>query len=287
MTAHIALVEHEGTLFGIAYRMLGSVTEAEDAVQETFLRYSAAQAGTITEPRAWLTTVVSRVCIDRLRSAQRRRETYVGPWLPEPLLVDDDDPADRVAMAESLSLAFLVVLESLSPQERVAFVLHDVFGLPFDEVAEVLGKSSAAVRQLASRARRHVQERRPRFEADPQARERVAEAFLAACAGGRLEDVLALLAPDVVLTSDGGGRVSAARRPVVGADAVARFLTGLLRQAGGRLRVRRLLVNGSPGAVLEVDGYEPTVVALDIADGRVAAVSMVRNPDKLRGLRRG
>lgn len=268
--------QHGRRLFGVAYRMLGSVVEAEDAVQEAFVRFSEADEDQINDPAAWLTTVVSRICIDRLRSAQHRRETYVGPWLPEPLLVDGADPADEVEMYDTLSMAFLVVLETLSPEERVAFLLHDVFAVPFEQVADVLGKSPAASRQLAARARQRLADGRPRFDPDPAVRNKVADAFLAACAGEDLAGVVSLLAPDVVLTSDGGGVVSAARRPVVGADAVARFLVGLVHQGADlNVRMRRVVVNGQPGAVIEADGHAPAVMSVAISEGRITSIEMV------------
>ena len=278
------VIRHRDFLFGVAYRMLGDVAEAQDAVQDAFVRWAARDAE-VDDPRAWLTTVVTRLCLDRLKSARAKREVYVGPWLPEPL-VTDDDPADAAELADTLSLAFLVVLESLSPAERAVFLLHDVFGYPFEQIAGMVDRSAEACRQLASRARRHVQERRPRFDTPPDAGEAVAEAFLAACAGGDLDALLRLLADDAVVRSDGGGVAQAARRPVVGADAVARFLVGLTRKASafGDVTVRRARVNGAPGAVFSQAGQPSVVVALDIAGDRVREVDIVVNPEKLRSL---
>lgn len=272
-------------LFGIAYRMLGSVDEAEDAVQEAHARLAA--TGDVDEPAAWLTRVVTNVCIDRLRSAQRRRETYVGPWLPEPLLTDDLDPADIVGTAESLTLAFLVLLDRLTPVQRAVLLLHDVFGHTHEEVARMLDRSPAAVRKQASRARALLAEERPPAPDDPDRGSAVTEAFLAACAGGELRPVLDLLAPDVVLTADGGGLVSSARRPVAGADHVARFMLGLARQgARDGWTVRPATVNGAPGFVGGRDGAVEAVFAVHVSGGRISALHVVRNPDKLAALRR-
>jgi RNA polymerase sigma-70 factor, ECF subfamily len=272
--------QHRGRLFGLAYRMLGSATAAEDVVQETFLRWHGTDPATVENPAGWLTTVCSRLCLDQLRSARHQRESYVGPWLPEPLLTEDD-PADSVLDHESLTLAFLVVLDSLSPPERVAFLLHDVFGHPHDEIATVLGRSPAAVRQLASRARRRVREAQL---PDPVSRddgERLVAAFVEATLGGDLDTLVRLLAPDVELTSDGGGIVAAARRPVHGAERVARFLLGLARQAEDGDELVTTWVNGAPGLVILRQGRPDTVFALAAEAGRVTQIHAVRNPDKL------
>ncbi len=286
MTTVEVFEEHRERLFGLAYRMLSSVSDAQDVVQEAYLRLERQGVASLETPGAWLTTVTSRLCLDRLRSARARRETYVGPWLPEPLIGragGAPDPADRVTLAESVSMAFLVVMESLSPAERVAFVLHDVFGYGHDEVAQVVGRGEVACRQLVSRARRHVRERRPRFEADPGERDRVAEAFLNASLGGDLDALLAVLDPDVVLRSDGGGLVKAARKPIHGADRVARFLQRLLRSQAG-LEIERAQVNGGHGFITRSNGRPVAVVALDIAAGRVTDLHVVANPQKLAGL---
>src|SRR5215218_2670159 len=246
--------ELRGSAFAIAYRMLGGVSEAEDVVQEGFLRLHRAREGgeRIESPRAYLSTVVSRLALDHLRSARVRRETYVGEWLPEPLVPSaDDDPAHKAEMADSLSLAFLVVLESLSPEQRAAFLLHDVFDEPYDRIAEIIGTSAQNARQLATRARRHVQERRPRFEASREQREELATRFFAAAEEGDLEGLEQLLAHDVVFRGDGGGKAPAAARAVHGRARVARTLMAWLR-AGARLRgltSRREEVNGQPGAL--------------------------------------
>ena len=280
------LVEkHRDRLFGIAYRMLGSASDAEDAVQEAFARLAAADD--VEDPAGWLTTVVTNLSIDRLRSAQRRRETYVGPWLPEPLLTDNRDPSDVAETADSLTLAFLTVLERLSPSERAVFLLHDVFGYPHKQIAEMLDRSHAAVRKLASRARTRLAEDRPRYEHDADRRREVADAFMAAAAGADLDRLMQLLAPDVVFTSDGGGVVSAARRPVHGPDRVARLLLGLVRQAReGGWTLAQVEINGQPGFVAEHHGEIDTALALQVHEGRIEAIYTIRNPDKLDPLRR-
>jgi RNA polymerase sigma-70 factor (TIGR02957 family) len=276
--------------FAIAYRMLGSVSEAEDVVQEGFLRLHRAREGgeRIESPRAYLSTVVSRLSLDELRSARVRRETYVGEWLPEPLLVSgDDDPARKLEMADSLSLAFLVLLESLSPEQRAAFLLHEVFDEPYDRIAEIVGTSEPNARQLVSRARRHVEERRPRFEASRERQEQLATRFFAAAEDGDLEGLEELLAHDVVLHADGGGKAPAIRRAVHGRAKVARTLVAGLRRGSrlGGFTVRRQVVNGQPGALfLDRDGRLAGVMILDVAEGQIQSVSSIVNPDKLRHL---
>jgi RNA polymerase sigma-70 factor (TIGR02957 family) len=275
--------------FAIAYRMLGSVSEAEDVVQESFLRLHRAREGgeRIESPRAYLSTVVSRLSLDYLRSARVRRETYVGEWLPEPLVTSaDDDPARKAETADSLSLAFLVLLESLSPEQRAAFLLREVFDEPFDRIAEIVGTSEQNARQLATRARRHVQERRPRFEASREEREELATRFFAAAEEGDLEGLEELLAHDVVLRGDGGGKAPALKRAVHGRARVARTLkAGLRTLARLGLILRREHVNGQPGAlVLDHEGGLIGVIILDVAEGQIQAVSSIVNPDKLRHL---
>lgn len=279
--------QHYGRLFGLAYRMLGSVTDAEDVVQDTFVRWSETERSAIREPAAWLTTTATRLCLDRLKSARRQRETYVGPWLPEPLATEEVDPADVAGTADSLTFAFLVVLESLSPLERAVFVLHDVFGHPHDEIAEMLQRSPAAVRQVAGRARRHLAQRRQRFDPDRRRQRAVTEAFLAACAGGDIDAVLGLLAPDVTFTGDGGGAVSATRHPVHGAASVARLLIGLSRLARDRdYRFELLEVNAEPGVVAYDGDTIETVLIFEVHDDRITDIRGVRNPAKLVGFAR-
>jgi RNA polymerase sigma-70 factor (TIGR02957 family) len=281
-------------LFGVAYQMLGSVADAEDAVQDAWLRWSAADRSEVTDPRAYLVQVTTRLALDRLRSAQRRRESYVGPWLPEPLLTAPPvasgppapSPDEAAELGEQVSLALLVVLETLSPVERAVFVLREVFGVSAAEVGDILGRSEPAVRQLAHRAREHVEARRPRFDTDRREQREVTERFLAAAAGGDVDSLLAVLAPDVVLITDGGGRAKAARRPITGADKVARFLVGIAQQgadiAGLRMEVAE--VNGWPAIVGWV-GAEPFgSISLTLSGERIQQVLVVVNPDKLAGL---
>jgi RNA polymerase sigma-70 factor (TIGR02957 family) len=276
--------------FAIAYRMLGSVTEAEDLVQEGFLRLHRAREGgeLIESPRAYLSTVVSRLSVDHLRSARVRRESYVGEWLPEPLVASvDDDPARKLQMADSLSLAFLVLLESLSPEQRAAFLLHEVFDEPDDRVAEIIGTSKQNARQLVTRARRHVDERRRRFDTSREQQEELAARFFAAVDEGDLEGLERLLAHDVVLRGDGGGKAPALKRALHGRAKVARTLNAGLRAASrvGGLTLRRAQVNGQPGVLLlDRENRLAGVVILDVADGQIQAISSIVNPDKLRHL---
>jgi RNA polymerase sigma-70 factor (ECF subfamily) len=280
---------HRRLLFTVAYQMLGSVADAEDVVQDTWLRWSAADRDDVDDGRAYLVRIASRLALDRLRSARSRRETYVGPWLPEPLATEpaaEPDPADAAELGEQISLALLVVLETLSPVERAVFVLREVFGLPTAEVARVLGRSEAAVRQLAHRAREHVEARQPRFDTDRRAQREVTEQFFAAIAGGDVDALIAVLSPGVVLVSDGGGKVSAARRPILGAEKVARFIVGIAAKGLEipDLRVRLTEVNGALAVAAWV-GSEPFVVISPVVErDRVEQVLVVANPDKLAGL---
>jgi RNA polymerase sigma-70 factor (ECF subfamily) len=275
--------------FAIAYRMLGSVSEAEDVVQEGFLRlHRARERGErIESPRAYLSAVISRLSIDHLRSARVRRETYVGEWLPEPLVASaDEDPARHAEMADSLSLAFLVLLESLSPEQRAAYLLHDVFDEPYDRIAEIVGTTVQNARQLAARARRHVEERRPRYEATREQREQLATRFFAAAEQGDIEGLERLLAHDVVLRGDGGGKAPALARAVYGRARAARTLVNSMRaRARFGITWRRGEVNGQPGALFfDRDGRLISVMSLDVAEGQIQGVSSVVNPDKLRHL---
>ena len=276
---------HRPLLFAIAYRMLGSVMDAEDMVQETFLRWQRASADEVRSPRSFLTTVVTRLCLDHLRSARVQREQYVGPWLPEPLLTEHaPDVAETAALGESLSLAFLTLLESLNPVERAVFLLHDVFGYEFEEIAPIVGKSAANCRQLARRARAHVAARRPRFDPSPEQQERLTRQFVRACAEGDLPALVATLADDITLWSDGGGKVAAARRPVHGAVNVGRFLLGVIAKAPGTVVPRVTRINGQPGIVVYLESQPISVLALDVVDGRIGAIRIVVNPDKLRAV---
>jgi RNA polymerase sigma-70 factor (TIGR02957 family) len=270
--------------------MLGSVSEAEDVVQEAFLRLHRMlrEGERVESPRAYLATVVTRLCIDQLRSARARRERYVGEWLPEPLLASDEaDPARHAEVADSLSLAFLVLLESLSPEQRAAFLLREVFDYPYEEIARIVGKSEDNTRQLVTRARRQVQQRRPRFEASRERREVLARRFFAAAVDGELEALEELLAHDVVLHGDGGGKAPALAHPVHGRAKVARTLLAWFRAAAriGGVSLQAAEVNGQPGALLlDPEGRLVTVLAVDVADGQVQAIRSIVNPDKLRHL---
>lgn len=272
-------------LLRVAYGTLGSLAEAEDVVQDAWLRLARlpeGEAEAIEDLRAWATTVVSRLALDVLRSARVRREAYIGPWLPEPV-VEELDPADLVALDEEVSVALLVVLEALTPAERLAFLLHDVFGVPFEQVAEAVGRSPEAVRQLASRARRRVEAGRPRASASADEQAAVVAAFAAACAEGDLEALLGVLDADVVWRSDGGGKAWASRRPQRGAAKVANAMLAFSARPprDGRLA----LVNGAPGIVMtDADGVL-TAMAFTVADGRITALDVVRNPDKLSHVR--
>jgi RNA polymerase sigma-70 factor (TIGR02957 family) len=273
--------------FAIAYRMLGSVSEAEDVVQEALLRvHTAREAGEeISSPRAYIATIVTRLAIDELRSARARRETYVGEWLPEPVADSPaDDPAEHAELADSLSLAFLVVLESLTPEQRAAFLLHDVFDYPYGEVAEIVGTSEENARQLASRARRQVHDGSPRFDPSPEQRDELASSFFAAAENGDFEALEALLAEDVELHGDGGGLAPAIKRPVFGRAKVAQMLRNWFSLMGRieGIALRRVIVNGQPGAeYIDPEGKVIGVLGLDIADGQIQAMRSIVNPEKL------
>ncbi|MEU3322831.1 RNA polymerase sigma factor SigJ [Streptomyces sp. NPDC006785] len=283
--------EHRPVLTGVAYRMLGRVADAEDVVQEAWLKWSAAAREDVREPRAFLVRITTRLAIDRLRRLRSRRETYPGVWLPEPLVTDFGptlpDTAERAVLADSVSLAVLVVLESLSPLERAVFVLREAFGFPYAEIAAALDRTEAAVRQLAGRARRHVEERKPRYDVDPAERRDLTERFLAAASGGGIEQLLSLLsllAPDVRLVGDGGGRAKAARRVIETAGKVGRFLfavAGAL-DPGGEIRVMEL--NGGPAVVHFIGGKADTVFQIEVGQGVIQCSYIIRNPDKLSGL---
>jgi RNA polymerase sigma-70 factor, ECF subfamily len=264
--------------FSIAYRMLGSVAEAEDVVQEGLLRLHRADA--VEHPKAFVATVVTRLSIDELRSARVRRETYVGPWLPEPVVTTDSRPDD-----ESVSMALLVTLESLNPVERAVFLLHDVFDYGYDEIAEIVGKSRENCRQLALRARRHVEAGRTRFETSREQRDALAGRFFDAVREGDLDGLVSLLAEDAVATGDGGGKAAARKTPLRGGEKVARFMLGLMRLAERRAYTFEFTeLNGAPGAIIREDGVVAGTMSLDVVDGRIVAVNSVANPDKLRHL---
>lgn len=276
-------LQHRPLLFSIAYRMLGAVADAEDAMQETYLRWRRARGSgeEIRSPESWLTTAISRVCLDQLGSARVKREQYVGPWLPEPLAGVSPDVAETAADADSLSIAFLVLLESLSPKERAVFLLHDVFGYSFAEIGDIVGEREAYCRQIAKRARASMAERRPRFAAHPARRDQLADLFMRAVSDGDMHALIATLTDDVVVYSDGGGKVSAARKPVVGRDKAALFLTNLRRLAPEGTRFQMAQINGQPGVVTLIDGVVRNVVTFDFAESGIHAIYIVVNPDKL------
>ncbi|WP_408992279.1 RNA polymerase sigma-70 factor [Streptomyces sp. 1268] len=280
--------EHRPVLTGVAYRMLGRVADAEDVVQEAWLRWAAAGREDVREPRAFLVRITTRLAIDRLRHLQSRRETYPGPWLPEPLVTDFGptlpDTAERAVLADSVSLAVLVVLESLSPLERAVFVLREAFGFPYAEIATALDRTEAAVRQLAGRARRHVEERKPRYDVDPAERRDLTERFLAAASGGGIEQLLALLAPDVRLVTDGGGKAKAALRVIETADKVGRFLLAVADEVDPDGEVRVMELNGGPAVVFFTGGKADTVFQIEVSQGVIQCAYIIRNPDKLSGL---
>ncbi len=278
--------DNRGLLFSVAYRLTGSVADAEDIVQDSWLRWSAVDTGEVRAPVPYLVKTVTNLALNQLTSARARRETYVGPWLPEPLLTSAD-AAEEVEMAETVSMAMLVVLESLSPLERAVFVLGDVFGYGHAEIADMLDRDPAAVRQLAHRARQHVQAHRPRYATDEATRADVVERFLAACSGGDLAGLMEVLAPDVTAWSDGGGKVSAARRPVVGADNVARWLLGVLAKPETQgMTVQVAQVNGELAALGLMDSEVAGSIHFELDGDRIVGLRLVVNPDKLRGITR-
>ncbi len=273
---------HRPLLFSVAYGMLGSVMDAEDVVQEAFLRWRRTPRAEVRSPKAYLSAVVTRLCIDQLRSARARREEYVGPWLPEPLLAERGASGEPAVVDEALSMAFLVLLESLTPVERAVFLLREIFDYDYEEISRLVGKSEANCRQIARRARESVAARRPRFESSPEQEESLTQSFLEACLGGDMERLLALLSEDVILYSDGGGKTRAALNPIRGPEKVARFLAGILGKVPPGFVVRRALVNGHPGLVGYFgDGSPQSVVTLEIADGNIRAIRLVVNPEKL------
>jgi RNA polymerase sigma-70 factor (ECF subfamily) len=269
---------HRSLLFTVAYEMLGSASDAEDVVQETWLRWSGVDKSEVRDPRAYLVRIVTRQALNRLRTLARRREEYVGEWLPEPLLTSPDVAAD-VELAESVSIAMLTVLETLGPAERAVFVLREVFEAPYEEIAEAVGKSPAAVRQIAHRARNHVASRRPRMPVSTTEQQEVVTRFLAAIRHGDVQGLLDVLAPDVVLVADGGGLVAAVRRPIEGAEEVASFVS---RVAGlPDFEVRAISLNGSAAIQIDIGGRVDTAVSLAVENGRIARIYAVRNPNKL------
>lgn len=277
--------EHRRLLFSVAYRVLGSATKAEDVVQEAWLRWNRADRSRVADPRAYLVKLTTRVAIDELRRARADREVYVGSWLPEPIATGPD-VAEDAALADSVSMAMLVVLETLSPLERSVFVLREAFGFSHAEIADALDRSEESVRQLAHRARWHVQARRPRFEPDHRLRREATERFMAAAVGGDINALMELLAPDVTLWSDGGGKVRAPRRPIHGAQKVARFFAAIAGEVPPGSATRIIEVNAGPAILVHAGGVPITVltVDLDAETHRVAALHLIGNPDKLTGL---
>lgn len=275
----LAFEDWRSLLFGIAYRMLGSATDAEDVLQEACIRWIRRPDRDVESVRAYLVTIVTRLCLDELGSARAQRVTYTGPWLPEPVVVDETAAAEQ---ADSLSLAFLVLLEELTPLERAAYLLHDVFGYTFDEVARSLGRTPAACRQLGARARRRIEERRQRFDADVQHGRELTDRFLVACATGDLSGLLSMLSDDVVVWTDGGGKVKAAMRPVVGPHRSSRFLINVAKKAHGSPQAA--ILNGQPAFVFVEDGAVVAALVLDIMEGLIVGVRVVSNPDKLERL---
>jgi RNA polymerase sigma-70 factor (ECF subfamily) len=295
MSAEV-FTEHRRLLVGVAYRILGSAAEAEDVAQDTWLRWSTVDPTTIDDPRAYLITIATRLAIDRLRRAKARRETYVGSWLPEPISTEPDI-TERADLAGTVEVALLVVLETLSPLERAVFVLREAFALPFAEIAEIIGREEAATRQLARRAREHVRERRPRFDVDRATRRAVTERFLAACVGGDVEALSGLLAEDVRLVTDGGGKAKAPLRVIKGEDKVSRFLTAISDAEGAQayldsigvaraesFRFSIADVNAAPAIVVSADGRPILVLSLLVRDGLVDSIFMMANPEKLGGV---
>ena len=275
--------QHRSLLFAIAYRMLGTVTDAEDMVQETFLRWQHATEETVQSAKTYLSTIITRLCIDHLRSARVQREQYVGPWLPEPIMTKHaEDPAAQVELADSLSMAFLVILERLSPIERAIFLLRDVFEYDYDEIAQMVGKSPTNCRQILRRSRQHIAAQRPRFPVSPQQQEQITIQFLEATTQGNLQGLMSLLANDVTFWSDGGGQVAAALKPVQGAMKVARFLLAIRSKWLSTAVADVIKVNGQPGIITFVDGTIHSVATFEIGDGAIRSIYMVRNPEKLK-----
>ncbi|MFF0410235.1 RNA polymerase sigma-70 factor [Kitasatospora sp. NPDC004745] len=275
---------HRRLLFATAYRLLGSVADAEDVLQDAWLKWSDTDHGAVANSRAYLVRTVTNLSLNRLTSARATRESYVGPWLPEPLLTTPD-VAEEAELADTVSTAVLVLLESLTPVERAVFVLREAFGYSYGEIAAILDRSEATVRQTAHRAREHVRARRSRFDSDADQRREVTGRFLAACAGGDLNAMMELLAPDVTAWADGGGKVTAARRPLHGADGVARWMLGVLAKPHLRGIARQpAVINGEEGILFTVDGRPVGALTYDLTDGRIHQLRFQVNPEKLRGL---
>jgi RNA polymerase sigma-70 factor (ECF subfamily) len=273
--------EHRDHLSRIAYRMLGTRADVDDVLQDAFLRWTNSQRSDVHSPRAFLSTTVTRLCIDRRREIETRKETYVGPWLPEPIVDFETATPERAEMAESVSLALMHVLESLSPAERAAYLLRTMFDYDYSEIAAVLEKSEPSCRQLVSRAQAHVQAERPRFEATSEDVQRITDEFLTACSTGNLKGLVQLLHDDAVVLSDGGGKATAAHAPIIGSDRIGRFFLGIFKKAPATSRFVRCRVNGQAGYAMIVDDQPVTILTADIRDGLIKGVFIIRNPDKL------
>ncbi|CAM4205564.1 putative RNA polymerase sigma factor FecI [Mycobacterium basiliense] len=274
-------------LFTIAYEILGSATEADDVLQDSYLRWAAVDLSGVRDTKSYLAQLVTRQALNALRAGARRREEYVGPWLPEPLLLDDQDPSADVVLAESVSMAMLVLLETLTPDERAVFVLREVFGFDYSEIADAVGKPAPTVRQVAHRAREHIQARRKPHGArsvDPQRHAQITAQFLETAASGDVDALMAMLAPDATWMADSGGKVSAARRPVVGADRVARAIAGLMRKGAGQLQVETVMCNSAPAVLFYLGERLEGVITTEIVDDKITNFYVMRNPDKLAAL---
>ncbi len=278
--------EYRSFVFAIAYRMLGSVMDAEDIVQEAYLRWQKSDEANLESPKAFLSTVATRLCIDQLRSARRQRETYLGPWLPEPTMeISDENPEEQVDLADSLSIAFLVLLEQLSPTERAVYLLRESFGYDYFEIAQIVNKSESNCRQIFVRARRNLIARRPRFAVSQEQCQKLVREFSQACLSGNVSDLVALFHQDISLWTDGGGKVTAATRPISGSENVSKFLIGVLRKNVPRDLVAEVAaINGQPGLLGRLHGSVHHVVAFDFDEDRIRSVYVIVNPDKLKAL---
>ena len=291
MSAESTFEEHRKYLFSIAYRMLGSAMEAEDMVQETYLRFVGTDVSSLRSPRSFLSTIITRLCLDQLKSAQAQRETYIGPWLPEPILTEEPmapseeaSPDRQVSRYEDISLAFLTLLENLNPVERAVFLLREVFDYDYDEIAEIVDKRADNVRQLHRRARQHIDAGKPRFSPPPEKQEQMLFHFFAAISNGDVDQLQGVLAQDAILWSDGGGKVAAATRPITGFDSVSRFMIGLNQKAPPNTTVTFNTINSAPAALVWVDKQLDVVVTFSTIEERITALRLIRNPDKLRYL---
>ncbi|HUO37509.1 MAG TPA: RNA polymerase sigma-70 factor [Mycobacterium sp.] len=286
MTEHARrFTELRPLLFTVAYEILGSATESDDVLQDSYLRWAQVNLSEVRDTKPYLVQLVTRQALNALRSRARRREKYVGPWLPEPLLLEEGDPSADIVLAESVSMAMLVVLETLGPAERAVFVLREVFGFDYDEIASAVGKSAAAVRQISHRAREHVHARRRRFDpVDPQRTAEITAEFMAAAATGDTDKLVSMLAPDATWIADSGGKVTATRRPVVGARKVAAVIAGLTRKGVPDMRIETATYNSAPAVVVYSGSHLDTVISVEVVDGLITRFYAIRNPDKLAGV---